>query len=55
VKTKGDNKKKPTRKIFNTYTNKVDKKMDTTYLIKKKRNGKVIAIKDNKRKGTKWI
>jgi hypothetical protein len=40
VKTRGE-KKKPTSKIFNTYTNKVDKKAATPYLIKKK-SGKVI-------------
>jgi hypothetical protein len=43
----GTNEKKPIRKISNSYTNKVDKKADTPYLIKKK-NGKVIAIKANK-------
>jgi FtsZ-binding cell division protein ZapB len=36
---------KPTSKIFNTYINKVDKKAATPYLIKKKKNGNVIAIK----------
>jgi hypothetical protein len=41
-------KQKPTSKIFNTYINKVDKKVATPYLIKKKKNGKVIKIKDNK-------
>jgi hypothetical protein len=41
-------KQKPTSKISNTYINKVDKKAATPYLIKKKKNGKVIAIKDNK-------
>jgi hypothetical protein len=41
-------KKNPTRNISNTYINKVDKKVDTPYLIKKKKNGKVIAIKANK-------
>jgi hypothetical protein len=39
--------KKPTSKISNTYINKVDKKASTPYLIKKKKNGKVIAIKAN--------
>ena len=39
---------KPTNKISNTYINKVDKKAATPYLIKKKKNGKVIAIKANK-------
>jgi hypothetical protein len=41
-------KQKPTSKISNTYINKVDKKAATPYLIKKKKNGKVIAIKANK-------
>jgi hypothetical protein len=52
-------KKKPTRKTSNTYTNRVDKKAATPYLIKKKKNGKVIVIKANKQankgKGVKWI
>jgi FtsZ-binding cell division protein ZapB len=52
-------KKKPTSKISNTYINKVDKKAATPYLIKKNKNGKVIAIKANKQankgKGTKRI
>jgi hypothetical protein len=59
VKTEGDNKEKPTSKISNTCTNKVDKKMDTPYLVKKNKNGKVIAIKANKQanngKGAKQI
>jgi GH18 family chitinase len=46
LKTERDNKKKPTSKISNTYTNKVDKKAATPYLIKK--NKKVIVIKANK-------
>jgi hypothetical protein len=41
-------KQKPTSKISNTYNKKVDKKTATPYLIKKKNNGKVIAIKANK-------
>jgi FtsZ-binding cell division protein ZapB len=41
-------KQKPTSKISNTYINKVDKKAATPYLIKKKNNGNVIAIKANK-------
>jgi hypothetical protein len=49
--TEGD-KKKPTSKISNTYTNKVDKKATTLYLIKKK-NGKLIAIKANKQANNK--
>jgi hypothetical protein len=52
-------KQNPTSKISNTYTNKVDKKAATPYLIKKKKNGKVIAIKANKQankgKGAKRI
>jgi hypothetical protein len=41
-------KQMPTSKISNTYIKKLDKKVVTPYLIKKKRNGKVIAIKANK-------
>jgi hypothetical protein len=41
-------KQKPTSKISNTYINKVFKKAATPYLIKNKKNGKVIAIKANK-------
>jgi FtsZ-binding cell division protein ZapB len=52
-------KQKPTSKISNTYINKVDKKAATPYLIKKKKNGKVIATKANKQankgKGAKRI
>jgi hypothetical protein len=52
-------KQKPTSKISNTYINKVDKKAATSYLIKKKKNRKVIAIKPNKQankgKGAKRI
>jgi hypothetical protein len=52
-------KQKPTSKISNTYISKVDKKAATPYLIKKKNNGNVIAIKANKqankRKGAKRI
>jgi hypothetical protein len=52
-------KQKPTSKSPNTYINKVDKKAATSYLIKKKMNGKVIAIKANKQankgKGAKRI
>jgi hypothetical protein len=55
----GQAKEKPTSKISNTYINKVDKKASTPYLIKKKKNGKVIAIKvnnqANKRRGVKCI
>ena len=39
--------KKQTSKLSNTYTNKVDKKASTPYLLKKK-NNKVVAIKVNK-------
>jgi hypothetical protein len=42
-----------------TYINKVDKKAVTPYLIKKKKNGKVISINTNKQankgKGAKRI
>jgi hypothetical protein len=52
-------KQKSTSKISNTYINKVDKKVATPYLIKKKKNGNVIAIKANKQankvKGAKRI
>jgi hypothetical protein len=48
-------KQKSSSKISNTYINKVDKKAATPYLIKKKKNGKVIAIKANKGKGAKCI
>ena len=52
-------KQKPTSKISSTYIKKVNKKDATPYLIKKKKNGKVIAIKANKQankgKGAKRI
>jgi hypothetical protein len=52
-------KQKPTSKISSTYINKVDKKAATPYLIKKKKNRKVITIKANKQankeKGAKRI
>jgi hypothetical protein len=48
-------KKRPTSKLSNTYTKKVNKKATTPYLVKKKKNGKVIAIKANKEKGAKQI
>jgi hypothetical protein len=52
-------KQKPTRKISNTYINKVNKKVATPYLIKKKKNGKMVTIKANKQankgKGAKRI
>ena len=52
-------KQKPSSKISNTYIKKVNKKTATPYLIKKKKNGKVIAIKANKQankgKGAKRI
>jgi hypothetical protein len=41
-------KQKPSSKISNTYIKKVGKKAATPYLIKRKKNGKVIAIKANK-------
>jgi hypothetical protein len=40
-------KQKPSSKISNTYIKKVGKKAATPYLIKRKKNGKVIAIKAN--------
>jgi hypothetical protein len=50
---------KLTNKISNTYISKMDKKAATPYLMKKKKNGKVIAIKANKQsnkgKGAKRI
>jgi hypothetical protein len=56
---KQDQELKPTNKISNTYISKMDKKAATPYLIKKKKNGKVIAIKANnqanKGKGAKRI
>jgi hypothetical protein len=58
-KEKTGDKQKPTSKISNTYINKMDKKVATPYLIKKKKNGKMIAIKANKQankgKGAKHI
>jgi hypothetical protein len=39
---------KPIDKISSTYISKMNKKAATPYLIKKKKNGKVIAIKANK-------
>jgi hypothetical protein len=45
-------KQKPSSKVSNTYIKKVDKKAATPYLLKKKKNGKVIAINANK-KGNK--
>jgi hypothetical protein len=40
--------KKQTSKLSNIYTNKVDKKASTPYLLNKKKNDKVVAIKVNK-------
>jgi hypothetical protein len=58
LKTREKQKKRPTSKISNTYI-KVDKKAATPYLIKKKKKGKVKAIKTNKQsnkgKGAKRI
>jgi hypothetical protein len=48
AKSREKQKKRPTSKTFNTYINKVDKNVGTPYLIKKRKNGKVIAIKGNK-------
>ena len=45
---KKEKNKKETSKLTNTYTNKVDKKASTTYLLKKNKNDKVVAIKVNK-------
>ena len=45
---KKEKNKKQTIKFSNTYTNKVYKKASTPYLLKKKRNDKVVAIKVNK-------
>ena len=45
---KKEKNKKETSKLSNTYTNKVDKKASTPYLLKKKKNDKVVAIKVNK-------
>jgi hypothetical protein len=59
ARTGDKQKQKPSRKISNTYIKKVDKKVATSYLIKKKKNEKVIAIKVNKQankgKGVKRI
>jgi NACalpha-BTF3-like transcription factor len=59
AKTRDKQKQKPTSKISNTYIKKVDKKVVTPYLIKKKKNGNMIEIKANKRankgKGAKRI
>jgi hypothetical protein len=58
-KQKQNLKQKPSSKISNTYIKKVDKKAATPYLIKKKKNGQVIAFKANKQankgKGAKRI
>jgi hypothetical protein len=52
-------KQKPSSNVSNTYIKKVDKKAATPYLIKKKKNVNVIAIKANKQankgKGAKRI
>jgi hypothetical protein len=59
AKTGDKHKQKTTSEISDTYINKVDKKAATPYLIKKKKNGKVTAIKAykqaNKGKGAKCI
>jgi len=51
-KVKGGDKKK-TSKLSNTYTNKVDKKATTPFLLKKK-NDKVVALKVNKQANKGW-
>ena len=43
-----EEREKATSRLSNTYTNKVDKKASTPYLLKKKKNDKVVAIKVNK-------
>jgi hypothetical protein len=45
---KKEKNKKQISKLSNTYTNKVDKKASTPYVLKKKKNDKVVAIKVNK-------
>ena len=45
---KKEKNKKEISKFSNTYTNKVDKMVSTPYLLKKKKNDKVVAIKMNK-------
>ena len=49
---KKEKNKKETIKLSNTYTNKVDKKASTPYLLKKKKNDKVVAIKVNMQANT---
>ena len=51
-KKKKEKNKKQTSKLSNTYTNKVNKKASTPYLLKKKKNDKVMAIKVNKQANT---
>ena len=48
---KKEKNKKQTSKLSNTYTNKVDKKVSTPYLLKNK-NDKVVAIKVNRQANT---
>ena len=45
---KKEKNKRQTSKLSNTYINKVDKKASTPYLLKKKKNDKVVAIKVKK-------
>ena len=45
---KKEKNKKETSNLSNTYTNKVYNKASTPYLLKKKKNDKVMAIKVNK-------
>ena len=52
---KKEKNKKETSKLFNTYTNKVDKKASIPYLLKKKENEKVVAIKVNKEAKHIWV
>ena len=49
---KKEKNKKQTSKLSNTYTNKVDKKASTPYLLKKKKNDKVVTIKVNRQANT---
>lgn len=44
-----------TIKLSNTYTNKVNKKVTAPYMLKKKKNDKVMAIKVNKQANTRGV
>ena len=48
---KKEKNKKETSKLTNTYTNKVDKKASTPYLLKKKKNDKVVETTPISTKG----